>query len=165
MQKVVFFKLSLSYPETMNTTYTLHTNREIFPREFGQIASLAHWGEPQTFTPDVVEAHFAAVDFVAHVRNSDNQLVGFTAAIFNGLSGVYIDSLLAHPEFDRDIIGSLLLNAVLGHFPNIPVYAMPFVDEQDVFRCAEFKVYRREMIALANRNDVPVATKMLADSN
>jgi hypothetical protein len=33
---------------------------------------------------------------------------------------------------------------------------MPFVDEQDVFRSEGFKVYRREMIALANRNDCPV---------
>jgi len=140
----------------MTTTYTLHINRDISPSEFGQLAALAHWGEPQDFTPDRLESHFAAVDFVAHVRDSDNRLVGYTAAMSNGLGSVYLDSLLTHPEFDRDIIGSLLLKAVLAQFANHPVYAMPFVDEQAVFRSEGFKVYRREMIALANRNDVPV---------
>ena len=140
----------------MTTTYTLHINRDISPKEFGQLAALAHWGEPQDFTADRIESHFAAVGFVAHVRDSDNLLVGYAAAISNGLAAVYLDSLLTHPEFDRDIIGSLLLKAVLAHFPNHPVYAVPFVDEQDVFRSEGFKVYRREMIALANRNDCPV---------
>jgi len=140
----------------MTTTYTLHINRDISPNEFGQLAALAHWGEPQDFTADRLDSHFAAVDFVAHVRDSDNRLVGYAAAISNGLGAVYLDSLLTHPEFERDIIGSLLLKAVLAHFPNHPVYAMPFVDEQEVFRSEGFKVYRREMIALANRNDCPV---------
>ena len=139
----------------MTTTYTLHINCDISPSEFGQIASLAHWGEPQDFTADRLESHFAAVDFVAHIRDQDNRLVGYAAAMSNGLGSVYLDSLLTHPEFDRDIIGSLLLKAVLAQFPNHPVYAMPFVDEQEVFRNEGFKVYRREMIALANRNDVP----------
>ena len=140
----------------MNTTYTLHTDHSILPSDFGQLASLAHWGEPQDFTADRLESHFRAVDFVAHVRYADNRLVGYAAAISNGLGAVYLDSLLTHPEFEREVIGSLLLKAVLAHFPNQPVYAMPFVDEQDVFRSEGFKVYRREMIALANRNDCPV---------
>jgi ribosomal protein S18 acetylase RimI-like enzyme len=140
----------------MTTTYTLHINRDILPNEFGQLASLAQWGESQDFTADRLESHFAAVDFVAHVRDSDYRLVGYAAAISNGLGSVYLDSLLIHPEFDRDIIGSLMLKAVLAHFPQHPVYATPFVDEQDVFRGERFKVYQRKMIALARRNDCPV---------
>ena len=126
------------------------------PNEFGQLAALAHWGEPQDFTADLLAAHFAAVDFCAHVRDSTHRLVGYAAALSNGLSSVYLDSLLTHPEFDREAIGSLLIRAVLNRFPNCPIYAVPFVDEQDVFRNEGFKVYRREMIALANRNDIPV---------
>ena len=104
----------------MTTTYTLHTNRDISPSEFGQLAALAHWGEPQDFTADRLAAHFTAVDFVAHIRDQENRLVGYAAAISNGLGSVYLDSLLTHPEFDRCIIGSLLLKAVLAHFPNRP---------------------------------------------
>jgi ribosomal protein S18 acetylase RimI-like enzyme len=140
----------------MTANYTLHINHDISPGEFGQLAALAHWGDPQDFTQDCLESHFAAVDFVAHVRDSDNRLLGYAAAMSNGLGSVYLDSLLTHPEFERDIIGSILLKAVLDQFPNHPVFAMPFVDEQDVFRSQGFKVYRREMIALANRNDVPI---------
>jgi ribosomal protein S18 acetylase RimI-like enzyme len=140
----------------MKTTYTLHTNYDISPNEFGQLASLAHWGDPQEFTKDRLNSHFNAVDFVAHVRDSENRLVGYSSAISNGLGAVYLDSLLTHPEFDREIVGSLLLQAVLSHFPKHPVYAMPFADEQEVFRSEGFKVYRREMIALANRNDCPM---------
>lgn len=146
----------------MTTTYTLQIDRNIAPSEFGQLASLAHWGEPQDFTASRLESHFAAVDFAAHVRDSENRLVGYVSAMSNGLSSVFIDSILTHPEFDRDIIGSLLVRAVLAHFPGHPVYAMPFVDEQDIFRGEGFKVYRREMIALANRNDVPVVSPHLA---
>lgn len=139
----------------MRATYTLHLNRNISPEEFGQLASLAHWGEPRDFTATRLEAHFNAVDFVAQVRGSNDLLVGYASAISNGLCSIYLDSLLTHPEYDREMIGSLLLRAVLDRFPNCPVYAMPFVDEQEVFRNMGFKVYRREMIALANRNDVP----------
>lgn len=149
----------------MITTYTLHINRDISPNEFGQLAALAHWGEPQHFTPERLESHFAAVDFVAHVRDSDSRLVGYSAAISNGFGSVYLDSLLIHPEFERELIGSLLLKAVLAHFPEQPVYAMPFIDEQDVFRSEGFKVYRREMIALANRNDCPVQKAATVDSS
>jgi len=140
----------------MTPTYTLHINHDVSPSEFGQLAVLAHWGEAEDFTADRLDSHFAAVDFVAHIRDSDNRLMGFATAISNGLGSVYLDSLLTHPEFDKDIIGALLLKAVLAHFPNHPVYAMPFVDEQDVFRSQGFKVYRRKMIALANRNDISV---------
>jgi len=140
----------------MTTTYTLHIDRDISPSEFGQLAALANWGDQQDFTAERLESHFAAVDFVAHVRDADNRFVGYTAAISNGLGAVYVDSFLSHPEFDRDIIGELLLKAVLAYFPGHQVYAMPFVDEQEVFRSEGFKVYRREMIALANRNDIPV---------
>ncbi|MFZ4777412.1 MAG: hypothetical protein ACOYM3_18750 [Terrimicrobiaceae bacterium] len=140
----------------MTTTYTLRINRDISPSEFGLLAALAQWGEQQDFSADRLASHFAAVDFIAHVRDTDNHLVGYTSAISNGLGSVYLDSLLTHPEFDRAIIGALLLKSVLSHFPNHPVYAVPFVDEQDVFRNQGFKVYRREMIALANRNDIPV---------
>jgi hypothetical protein len=139
----------------MKTTYTLHLNNDISPSEFGHLASLAHWGEPQDFTQERLEGHFQAVDFLAHVRDSSGRLVGYTSAISNGLGAVYLDALLTHPEFEREIIGSMLLHAVLSQFPGTPVYATPFVDEQDVFRREGFKVYRREMIALANRNDLP----------
>ena len=140
----------------MNIAYILHIDRNIHPSEFGQLASLAHWGKPQDFTAERVSAHFDAMDFVAHVRDTNGIFVGYISAISNGLGSIYIDSLLTHPEYERDSIGSLLLKAVLRHFSHHPVYAMPFVDEQDVFRSEGFKVYRREMVALANRNDIPI---------
>ena len=137
------------------TIYSLHIDFDFLPEEFGLLASLARWGEPQEFTADRLHAHFEAIDFAAYVRTSDNLFVGYTSALSNGLGAVYLDSLITHPEFDRDIIASLLLRSVLTHFEGQPVYAMPFIDEQSVFRAEGFKVYRREMIALANRNDQP----------
>ncbi|HWL53123.1 MAG TPA: GNAT family N-acetyltransferase [Chthoniobacteraceae bacterium] len=142
----------------MNTPqYTLHLDRNLQADEFGRLASLAHWGEPGDFTQERLAAHFAAVDFVAHVRDAGGFLVGYVSAISNGLGAVYLDALLVHPEYERERVGRLLLRAMLKHFQNQPVYAMPFVDEEEVFRSEGFKVYRREMIALANRNDVPTA--------
>lgn len=142
----------------MNTTYTLHLTKDFTPSEFGQLAALAHWGKVQDFTEEVLHSHFNAADFTAHVRTSGGQMVGYTAALTNGLGGVYVDALLTHPEFDRSEIGRLLLRAVRTHFAGHPIYAMPFVDEQEVFRNEGFTVYRREMIALANRNDVSLET-------
>lgn len=144
----------------MNTDtphYTLHPDRNLQADEFGRLASLAHWGVPGDFTQERLATHFAAVDFVAHVRDAGGVLVGYVSAISNGLGAVYLDALLVHPEYERERVGRLLLRAVLNRFENQPVHAMPFVDEQEVFRNEGFKVYRREMIALANRNDVPVA--------
>lgn len=137
----------------MNESYTLHTDRDIQPTEFGQLAALNLWGEVADFTQERLAGHFAAVDFAAHVRTSQNLLVGYASAISNGLGAVFIDSLISHPEYDREAIGHLLLQAVLTHFSGQPVYAMPFVDEQQVFRASGFRVYRREMVALAHRND------------
>lgn len=139
----------------MNELYTLHADRNIQPREFGQLAALNLWGEVSDFTGERLAGHFAAVGFVAHVRTSQNLLVGYASAISNGLGATFIDSLITHPEYDRETIGELLLQAVLTHFSGRPVYAMPFVDEQQVFRSSGFRVYRREMVALAHRNDEP----------
>ena len=140
----------------MHTTYFLHCDHNFAPHEFGQLAALARWGDAQDYTPERMAEHFAAVAFIAHVRDSSNHLVGYISAMNNGLGSVFVDGMLTHPEFDRDAIGHLLITSVLHRFPNQPVYATPFVDEQQVFRNQGFKVYRREMIALANRNDVPV---------
>ena len=134
--------------------FTIHHDTAIRASEFGQLASLSHWGEPSDFSPERLAAHFAAVDFVAYARDSKSALVGYVSAISNGLGSVYLDALLVHPEFDRETIGALLLRAVLDRFAGHPVYAMPFVDEQTVFRNEGFKIYRREMIALAHRNDI-----------
>lgn len=139
----------------MNESYTLHTDRNIQPTEFGQLAALNLWGEVADFTQERLAGHFAAVDFAAHVRTSQNLLVGYASAISNGLGAVFIDSLITHPEYDREAIGDLLLRAVLTYFSGQPVYAMPFVDEQQAFRASGFRVYRREMVALAHRNDAP----------
>jgi|GEM_PF-3158004 len=148
----------------MDAPYTLYIDRNIHRGEFAQLASLARWGNPEDFTAERVAAHFEAMGFVAHVRNAEGLFVGYISANSNGLGSVSIDSLLTHPEYDGNAIGSLLLKAVLSHFPGQPVYAMPFVDEQEVFRKEGFKVYRREMIALANRNDRPVEAPRIATS-
>lgn len=137
----------------MNEIYSLHTDRDIQPSEFGQLATLNLWGEAGDFTEERLAGHFAAVDFVVHVRTLRKLLVGYASAISNGLGTVFIDSLITHPEYDRDAIGSLLMQAVLTHFSGQPVYAMPFTDEQQVFRANGFRIYRREMVALAHRND------------
>ncbi|WP_153811492.1 GNAT family N-acetyltransferase [Terrimicrobium sacchariphilum] len=139
----------------MDQIYSLHTDRNIEPWEFGQLAALNLWGDAGDFTGERLAGHFAAVDFAAHVRTSQHLLVGYASAISNGLGTVFIDSLICHPEYDREAIGGLLLRAVLTHFSGQPVYAMPFVDEQQVFRANGFRVYRREMVALAHRNDEP----------
>ena len=110
-------------------------------------------GGGEDFTQERLNNHFAAVSFVAHVRGSGGEFVGYISALSNGLSSVFVDSLLTHSEYDQDIISGLLLNAVLKHFAGCPVYGMPFVDEQEMFRNQGFKIYRREMVALANRND------------
>lgn len=135
--------------------YSLHTDRQISATEFAQLAAAAQWGEPGEFTPERLASHFAAVTFIAQVRAGE-ALVGYASALCNGLGAVYVDSLLLHPEYDGEMIGGLLLNAVLDRFPGQAVYGMPFVDEQAVFRNQGFKVYRREMIALAHRNDASV---------
>jgi GNAT superfamily N-acetyltransferase len=143
----------------MKTTYSLHRDRGITAREFGLLAALARWGEVEDFTEERLAGHFAAVDFVAYVRDGNGVCVGYVSAMANGMCAVFVDSLLTHPEYDREEVGGMLLHAVLEHFAGSPVYAMPFVDEQEVFLHRGFKIYRREMIALANRNDVSVKTK------
>lgn len=140
----------------MKTTYTLHRDRGITAREFGLLAALARWGEVEDFAEERLAGHFAAVDFVAYVRDGHGVCVGYVSAMANGMCAVFVDSLLTHPEYDREAVGGLLLRAVREHFTGWPVYAMPFVDEQEVFRSEGFKVYRREMVALAHRNDVVV---------
>ena len=138
-----------------STTYTLHIDRNITPADFGRLAALAQWGEPEDYTQERLNDHFAAVSFVAHVRGSGGEFIGYISAMSNGLQSVFVDSLLMDPEYDRRIISGLLLNAVLNNFTGYPVYGMPFIDEQEIFRNQGFKVYRREMVALANRNDKP----------
>ena len=137
------------------TTYTLVADCNITPVEFGRLAAIAQWGEAEDFTQARLDEHFAAVSFAAHVRDSDGVFVGYISALSNGLQSVFVDSFLFDPEYDVDIVSRLLIRAVMNKFTGYPLYAMPYVDEQEIFTNQGFKVYRREMKALAYRNDQP----------
>ena len=109
---------------------------------------------PEDFTQARLDEHFAAVSFAAHVRDTDGVFVGYISALSNGLQSVFVDSFLLDPEYDVDIVSRLLIRAVMNKFTGYPLYAMPYVDEQSIFTNQGFKVYRREMKALAYRNDL-----------
>lgn len=137
------------------TTYTLFADRNVTPAEFGRLAAIARWGEAEDFTQARLGEHFAAVSFTAHVRDADGVFVGYISALSNGMQSVFVDSFLFDPEYDVDIVSQLLIRAVMNKFTGLPLYAMPYVDEQEIFTNQGFKVYRREMKALAYRNDLP----------
>ena len=124
----------------------------------GALGCLFNWfASPEAFSEEMLAAHFAKADLIAHVRAENGLMVGYLCAWSNGMGEAWITASLAHPEYDQEAIFRLMVNAALERFAGQPVYAMPFADEQAAFRAEGFKVSGRQMIALANGNGVAVA--------
>jgi GNAT superfamily N-acetyltransferase len=144
--------------------YILHTDKNFSASEFGSLASLQGWGDVDSFTEEIIVKHLSSVSFSCYIRHQSGVFVGYVSGIDNALFSVFIDAMLTHPEYDRDVVGRMLLEAILKQFSGTPVYAMPFVDEQDILLKQGFKTYARPMAALANRSALPNKSKIVAIS-
>ena len=50
---------------------------------------------------------------------SDGRLIGILRAVGDGASILYIQDILVHPDHQRRGVGSALLKAALGRYPNV----------------------------------------------
>lgn len=140
------------------THYTIHADRNISAEEFDALMALNGWGNDGFFTEEVMANHFLAVRHSAYVRSDSGVLVGYMSAMYNGFASNIIDTMAIHPDAAQEEIGQMLLAEISRQSYGLPLYAMPFQDQQNLFRGQGFRVPGRPMIALSKNNqDVSIA--------
>ena len=140
------------------TTYTIHTDKNITAKEFDALMASNGWGNNGFFTEEVISNHFSAVRHFAYVRSDSGALVGYMSAMYNGFASNIIDTMAIHPDAPQEEIGRILLAEISRQSYGLPLYAMPFQDQQDIFRGQGFRIPSRPMVALSKNNqDLSIA--------
>ncbi len=130
--------------------YTISTVLDIPAEEFDALMSGVGWGNDGYFTQEVVAKHFSTVSFGAYIRDAEGKLCGYVSAIDNGYGVYFIDTIAILPELIKEEISRMLVHEVAKQCCGRPLYAMPFVDQQDVFLAEGFRIPGRPMAALSH---------------
>ena len=134
-------------------TYTLHTDTNVPPAGMDALMASLGWCNDHFFTPEVLAFHNSVTHYRAWVCDPAGKLVGYMSGINNGFSSVLIDTYAVSPTTDRATVGAMLVQEVRRQCQGYAIYAMPFADEDDLFRQNGFRVPGRPMSALSCRND------------
>ena len=129
--------------------YTIHTDRNIQSEEFDALMSATGWGNDGYFTIERVAKHLSTVSRVAYIRDDSGRLCGYMSAIDNGYGVNHIDTIAIHPDVSQEDVGRMLVNEIANQCGGWPLYAMPFIDQQDAFLAEGFRIPGRPMAALS----------------
>jgi hypothetical protein len=130
--------------------YSISTDRNIRADEFDALMSATGWGNDGYFTQEVVARHFSVISYLAHIRDDSGKLSGYMSAIDNGYGVFLIDTIAIHPEASQEEAGRMLVSELSKQCCGRPLYAMPFMDQQDVFLAEGFRIPGRPMAALSS---------------
>jgi ribosomal protein S18 acetylase RimI-like enzyme len=72
-----------------------------------------HWHDPQLLRSQIEKPG----DYFA-VAKDEGRIIGLITAVLVGKSELYISRLYVHPEYQRQGVGSTLLNAAIASYPD-----------------------------------------------
>ena len=130
----------------------VHCDKQILPSEFALLMESVGWGVAVDYDNVSVLQSFAHYPFVAHARAEDGSLVGYVSAFSDEMASTFIGELVVHPSFQRQGVGTRLLQAVESRYAGVPIYAQPFLDQQAFFLNNGYSLPRRPMSVVSKRN-------------
>jgi ribosomal protein S18 acetylase RimI-like enzyme len=113
------------------------------------------WGTESAYDDQAIEQSLSAYPFIAHCRDSAGALIGYVSAFSDGAFSTFVGELVVHPEFQRNGIGTELLRLVVERYSGVPIYATPFEDVQEFFLERGFRIPKRTMSVVSQRNGLP----------
>ncbi|MEQ6340908.1 MAG: GNAT family N-acetyltransferase [Gammaproteobacteria bacterium] len=75
--------------------------------------------------------------------------MSYLNALNDGVFTAFVDGVVVHPSVQRRGIGKAPLHAAETYFVGIPLYVMPFEDQQEFFRKQGYSATRHAMCALS----------------
>lgn len=130
---------------------TLHQERPIHPQAVRELYATVGW-QPERQEQEI--ARVLESDLAIGAWDGD-RLVGFARVISDGYFHAYIDDVLVHPDYQREGLGSLLLNKLLAslyHIETITLFCQP--ELVSFYERQGFKAYQSQisMHHKSNRN-------------
>lgn len=127
-------------------------DRYVSPTEFADLMAAIGWGDVATYDLTAVQRSISSYPFIATARVDDGSLVGYVSAFSDGAFSVFLGELVVHPAFQRQGVGTQLLQAVESHYAGVPVYVKPFIEQQGFFERNGYSLPSRSMTVLSKRN-------------
>lgn len=135
----------------MNKNFEILTNKDIEPDEFAKLMASVGWGQEEDYDSQKIVNSITSYPFVAHVRNEENELIGYVSSFSDGAFSTFIGELVVKPEYQKKGLGRELLNAVEQKFEGAPVYIISYETEKEFFLGQGFKQPKTPMFALTKR--------------
>ncbi|HZW24143.1 MAG TPA: GNAT family N-acetyltransferase [Gallionella sp.] len=132
--------------------FEIHADKNIEPAELANLMASVGWGDETDYRPEVLLRSMAAYPLVAHCRDASGQLVGYVTAFTDGAFSTFIGELVVRPQFQRQGIGSALLEVIVEKCRGIPIYGTPFEDTREFFLARGFQEPKRAMSVVSMRN-------------
>lgn len=132
----------------------IHRTKNISAIEYASLMAAVGWGTITDYDAVSVSRSIDSYPFVAHARTDGGTLVGYVSAFSDGVFSTFIGEVLVHPDFQRQGVGSRLLEAVEARYCGVPVYAKPFRDQELFFLCNGYRAASRPMSVLFKKNEV-----------
>jgi len=136
----------------MNQRFELFINKEIEPKEFSELMASVGWGLEEDYDYLQIKKSIASYPFVAHIRNEENELVGYISAFSDGAFSTFIGELIVKPQYQRQNLGKELINSVEEKFKGIPIYAKAFESEKGFFIQQGYTEPKRPMMVVSKKN-------------
>ncbi|MHB1532837.1 GNAT family N-acetyltransferase [Acidithiobacillus sp.] len=133
------------------STVQVHCDKRISPSEFASLMASVGWGAEGDYDPGLVRQSIRTYPFVAHARTEDDALVGYVSAFSDGVFSTFIGELVVHPKFQRQGVGTQLLQAVESNNAGVSIYAKPFTDQQGFFLRNGYCLPKRAMSVVSKR--------------
>lgn len=132
--------------------FEIHADKNIEPAELANLMASVGWGDEADYQPEVLLRSMAAYPLVAYCRDASGLLVGYVTAFTDGAFSTFIGELVVRPQFQRQGIGSALLEVIVEKCRGIPIYGTPFEDTRDFFLARGFQEPKRAMSVVSMRN-------------
>lgn len=134
------------------TPFEFHTDRNPSPADLAALLGAVGWGEAGAYETETLQRAIAGASFVAYATDAQGQMVGYLSALSDGVLTAFIDTLIVHPSVQRQGIGKALMATAERHFTGVPIYWVPFQDQQGFFEQQGYKALQRPLAALSKRN-------------
>lgn len=136
----------------IQNNFQIFTDKQIRPDELAELMESVGWGSKHDYDSDEIKKSIDSYTFVAHIRDSDGQLVAYMSSFSDSAFSTFIGELVVHPTYQGKGLGKELLNIVENKFNGVPIYANPFEPEKEFFIRRGYSEPKRPMVVVSKRN-------------
>ena len=97
-------------------------NSDIVPEEFIDLSKSVGWGANKNWNLDEVQNALNKTALVVTIRNEKGKLIGCGRVLSDGLLFTTIPDIFVRPEYQRQGIGTMIMEVIKEHFRHTPIF-------------------------------------------